>query len=82
MEIIQQAKVKHMPEKLVKFNKYNHKMSPLITRGILRFIKYKGELYQEHKMTDPHSTEFDTQKVNLKTYNNILRKAYYEAIFL
>ncbi len=26
-------------------------------------------------MTDPHSTEFDTQKVNLKAYNNILRKA-------
>ncbi len=39
-------------------------------------------------MTDPHLTEFDTQKVNLKTYNNILRKAirlvkktYYEIFF-
>ncbi len=74
-EIIQQAKIKHMPEKRVKFNKYNHKMSPWITKGILRSIKYNDELYQKHKMTDAHLTEFDTQKVNLKTYNNILRKA-------
>ncbi len=40
-------------------------------------------------MTDPHLTEFDTQKVNLKAYNNILRKAvqlakksYCDTIFL
>ncbi len=38
-------------------------------------------------MTDPDSTEFDTQTVNLNTYNNILRKAnrlktYYETTFL
>ncbi len=40
-------------------------------------------------MTGPHLTEFDIQEVNLKTYNNILRKAirlvnyfYFETIFL
>ncbi len=64
-----------MPVKLLKVNKYNHKMSSWITKGILRSIKYKDELYLKHKMTDHHSTEFDTQKVNLKPYNNILRKA-------
>ncbi len=37
-EIIQQAKLKHMPIKLVKFNKYKHKISPWITTGILQFI--------------------------------------------
>ncbi len=84
-EIIQQAKIK--PEKL-KFNKYNHKMSPWITKGILQSIKYKDELHQKHKMTDPHSTEFDTQTVNLKTYNNLrkaiwlAKKTYYGTIFL
>ncbi len=65
-EIIHQAKIKHMLEKIVKFNKYNHKMFPQITKGILRSIKYKDKLYKKHKMTDPLSTEFDTQKVNLK----------------
>ncbi len=34
-EIIQQAKIKHMSEKLAKFNKYNHKMFPWNTKGIL-----------------------------------------------
>ncbi len=39
-------------------------------------------------MTDPTSEEFEIQKINLKTYNNILKqsihhakKSYYEQIF-
>ncbi len=39
-------------------------------------------------MTEPTLPEFDIQKVNLKTYNNILKEAirlakrsYYEALF-
>ncbi len=39
-------------------------------------------------MTDPTSEEFEIQKINLKTYNNILKqsiclakKYYYEQIF-
>ncbi len=34
---------------------------------------YKDELYQKHRMNDPHSTEFDTLKVNnyiVRSYNN------------
>ncbi len=34
-EIIQQTTIKHMSEKPVTFNKYNDKMSPWITMGIL-----------------------------------------------
>ncbi len=43
-EIIQQAKLKYMPIKLVKFNKYKHKISPWITRGILQSIHYRDTL--------------------------------------
>jgi len=88
-EIIQQAKIKHMPLKLIKFNKYKHKMSPWITQGIIKSILYRDKLYKKHKMTDPYSLDFTIQKINLKTYNTILNKAirlakkcYYEAIFL
>ncbi len=42
-EIIQQAKIKDMPEELVKFNKYNHKMSPWVIKRIRLSIKYKDE---------------------------------------
>ena len=36
-EIIR-AKNKHMPGKLVKFNKYKHKKSTWITQGLLKLI--------------------------------------------
>ncbi len=38
-EIIQQAKITHMPNKLEKFNKYKHKLSSWITKGIIRSIE-------------------------------------------
>ncbi len=70
-EIIQQANLKHMHIKLIKFNKYKHKISPWITIGILLSIQYRDNLYKKHKMADPTLAEFDIQKINLKTYNNI-----------
>ncbi len=57
--IIQQAKLKHIPIKLVKFDKHKHKISLWITRGILQCIQYRDNLYQNHKMTDPNVPEFD-----------------------
>ena len=87
-EIIQLAKHKHMPVKWVKFDKHKHKISPWITRGILRSIQFRDNLYKNYKMTDPNTPEFDIQKTNLATYNSILKKAirlakrsYYEALF-
>ncbi len=56
--IIQQAKLKHMPIKMVKFDKHKHKISPWITRGILQSIHYRDNLYKNHKMTDPNFLNF------------------------
>ncbi len=87
-KIIQQAKLKLMPIKLVKFNKYKHKISPWIMRGILQSIQYRDNLYKKHKMTDAALPEFDIRRINLKTYNNVLKKdiqlakpSSYEALF-
>ncbi len=68
-------KNKHIPEREVKFNKHQHNISKWIMNGILLSIKYKDYLYKIHKMTDPYSIEFEIQKVNLKTYHNILKKS-------
>jgi hypothetical protein len=54
-EIIQQAKTKHIPVRMVKFSRYKHKMSPWITKGILRSIQYKNNLYKTQKMTSKYS---------------------------
>ncbi len=49
---------------------------------------YRDNLYKKHKMTATNSPTFDIQKINVKTYNNILRKSirlvkinHYESLF-
>ena len=46
---INQAKNKYMTSKLVKFNKYKHKMSTWITQGLLISIRYRDKLYKKTK---------------------------------
>jgi hypothetical protein len=87
-DVIQYAKQIHMPSKLVKFKKYKHKKSNWISHGIIKSIQYRDDLYKKHKMTDPNSTQHAIQKINLSTYNNILKKSiriskkkYYQSLF-
>jgi hypothetical protein len=87
--VIQTVKLIHMPCILIKFNKYKHKKSKWITKGIIKSIQFRDNLYRIHKMTNPDSVLFTVQKINLNTYNNILKKAirlakkqYYEALFI
>ena len=70
---IVRAKVKHMPTKLVKFNKYKHKTFMWITQGILRSIQYRDKLYKQLKLTHPKSSNYEIININLKTYNTILK---------
>ena len=86
---ILRAKNKHMPCKLVKFNKYKHKNSTWITQGLLKSIRYRDKLYKQLRLSNPNSLHYDTLKFNLKTYNLILRKSiisakqiYYESHFI
>lgn len=65
---------KHFPIKWVKFNKYKHKVSPWISQGILKSIKYKDNLYKKLKSTPSESSELETRTINFRTYNNILKK--------
>jgi hypothetical protein len=87
-DVIQDAKNKHMPTKLIKYNKYQHKKSKWITYGIIKSIHYRDNMYKKLKWTDPLSTEFAALKTNLNTYNKILKTSirlvknkYYQAIF-
>ena len=63
------AKNKHMPCKLVKFNKYKHKKCTWITQGLLKSIRYRDKLYKQLRLSNPNSLHYDTLKFNLKTYN-------------
>ncbi len=77
-----------MPCKLVKFDKYKHKKTNWITSGIIKSIQYRDNLYKKLKMAHHGSTQFAIYKVNLDTYNNILKRSirlskqnYYLTIF-
>ncbi len=56
--VIQIAKNKHMPCKLVKYDKYKHKKTKWITSGIIKSIQYRNNLYKQLKMTHHGSTQF------------------------
>ena len=64
---------KCMPTKTIKFNKHKHKKTLWITRGIVKSIKYRDQLYQKIKKTDQNSVEHQIIALNLKTYNKILK---------
>ena len=88
IEEMDMANVKHMPYKIVTFNKRKHKKPAWITKGILRSIKYRDNLYTFMKMTNPNAKGYFVQKINLRTYNCILRRSiraakliYYEILF-
>ena len=87
-KLIQDLKDKHIPVKIVRFNKYRHKGNKWITRGIMNSIKFRDKLYVKHKMTPLDSPIKETLRINLSTYNKILKKnirlaktQYYHSVF-
>ena len=72
---IKQAKNKHMPCKLIKFNKYKHKKSKWIAQGLLKSIRSRDKLYARLKGLQTNTIEHSTLLINLRTYNNILKRS-------
>ena len=79
---------KHTLKKIVKSNRHKHNISKWITHGIIKSIKYRDKLYKKLKMTHHESPDFTILKVNLKSFNTLLKKTiraakymYYESTF-
>ena len=79
LDVLEKAKHKHMSGKLVKYNKYKHKKSTWLTNGLLKSIRFRDKLYKQMKCILPTSVEYEIIRLNLKTYNNILRKSLFRA---
>ena len=77
--IIDTAKSKHMPCKCVRFKRYKHKISPWLTTGIMRSIKFKDSLYKKWKSTSQSDPLYNTLKTNFNTYSKILKKSIMSA---
>ena len=71
---ITDLKDKHLPFKLVKFNKYKHKGNKWITNGVLKSLKYKDRLYKQLRSTDKSSNLYPYLKQKFGLYNSLLKK--------
>ena len=77
--VISQAKQKHLPYRRVTFNKHKHKNSKWITKGIVRSISYRDKLYLKLKRTPVDSERHSILKLNLNTYQSILKRLIRDA---
>ena len=61
--LVNSAREKHLPTKIVKYNKKKHKKSCWMTYGILESINNKNKLYKRFIQTDKNNIElFNTLK--------------------
>ena len=87
-EIINNKIKTYFPVRVVKFNIRKHKKSNWITKGIINSISFRDNMYRKLKQTSHDFQNFETLTINLRTYNNILKrnikqakKAYYQEAF-
>ena len=59
----------------MKFNRYRHKKSKWITNGILISIRYRDKLYKKLHSVTRDSPLYNNYKINLGTYNRILKQS-------
>ena len=78
-EIILKAKAKYLAPKSVKFKKHKHKLFRWMTNGILNSIKFRDKLFLKLKTLNSASELHESVRVNLKSYNKILKKLIRQA---
>ncbi|MEE8341453.1 MAG: reverse transcriptase family protein, partial [Candidatus Neomarinimicrobiota bacterium] len=72
-EILENARKEHLPLKKVKFNKRKHGKSNWITQGIIQSINFRDKLYKKFINTPITSMSYFMYKVQLDTFNKILK---------
>lgn len=72
-EILCKNKQVHIPHKKVKFKKYKHSNSNWITPAIIKSIEFRDGLYKKYINSPPNTFIHQGHKINLDTYNKILK---------
>ena len=71
---LQNAKNKHIPKRIVKFNKRRHKKERWMTNELLAKIVIKNEMYVDWKTTPVTSEHFERVKLRFKGYEKLVLK--------
>ena len=72
--IINESRIKCFPVVEKKFNKYEHKISPWVTAGILKSLKFRDKLYVKWKKNNPSSEQYTLLENSYKSYCRLLQK--------
>ena len=67
-------KERNFPIKYLKFKKHRHKKSAWITNGLIKSIRFRDKLFVRLKKTPTNTELYHTLKMNLSTYNKILKR--------
>ena len=73
---LMKLKDKNLPIRFQKFDKHKHKGNKGITKGILKSIKYKDQLYKALKGTAQSDPSYTVRKDNLSAYKKNTKKIY------
>ena len=74
LELLSTVKDKHLPKKMVKFNRKKHKKAKWMTNGILKSINTKDKLYNKLvKMDVDGNAQYTTLKKEFNIFKNTLR---------
>ena len=78
-KIITDARNKHMAPKMVKFKKYKHKLSPWMTKDILKAIKLRDDIFHQLDFHQKQSPKWCLLHEKLKEHKCLVKKAIRQA---
>ena len=76
---LMKLKEKNLHIRFKKFDKHKHKGNKWITKGMIKPIKYKDQLYKALRGTAQSDASYTARKHNLSAWNKILKKYIREA---
>ena len=77
IEIVVSAKAKHLPTRRVKFNRRKHRIQMWVTKGIIKSINTKDNMYKI--LVQSRCDLYETLKAHFNKYRNILKKTIAKA---
>ena len=75
LKLLSTAKDKHLPTKIVKFNRKKHKRAKWMTNGILKSINTKDKLYKNLVKMDMEDVQYTRLKAEFIHFKNTLRRS-------
>ena len=80
IKLVTSAKNKHLPKKIVRFNKKKHKKAKWLTNGILKSINIKDKMYKIlAKADNVNEAAYTNLKAEFNAYIKTLRRSINEA---